>query len=84
MNRIIFLLVLSFSSLQLTAQNIKGQVIDEQQQPLLCANVLLLTVKDSTLIKGTVTNEQGHFELAAPEAFPILLKYPLLVMNLAI
>ena len=73
MNRIIFLLVLSFSSLQLTAQNIKGQVIDEQQQPLLCANVLLLTVKDSTLIKGTVTNEQGHFELAAPDV-PYIIK----------
>lgn len=73
MNRIIFLLVLIFSSLQLTAQNIKGQVIDEQQQPLLCANVLLLTVKDSTLIKGTVTNEQGHFELAAPDV-PYIIK----------
>lgn len=73
MNRIIFLLVLIFSSLQLTAQNIKGQVIDEQQQPLLCANVLLLTVKDSILIKGTVTNEQGHFELAAPDV-PYIIK----------
>lgn len=73
MNRIIFLLVLIFSSLQLTAQNIKGQVIDEQRQPLLCANVLLLTVKDSTLIKGTVTNEQGHFELAAPDV-PYIIK----------
>ena len=75
MNRTIFLLVLSFSSLQLTAQNIKGQVIDEQQQPLLCANVLLLTVKDSTLIKGTVTNEQDILSWQ-PLTFPILLKYP--------
>ena len=72
-NIIIFLLILSFSSLQLSAQNIKGQVTDEQQQPLLCANVLLLTVKDSTLIKGTVTNEQGRFELSAPEV-PYIIK----------
>ena len=72
-NIIIFLLILSFSSLQLSAQNIKGQVTDEQQRPLLCANVLLLTVKDSTLIKGTVTNEQGRFELSAPEV-PYIIK----------
>ncbi|GAB6975928.1 outer membrane beta-barrel family protein [Prevotella falsenii] len=72
MNRIITFLVLCFSALQLTAQNIKGQVVDEQQRPLPYANVLLLTQKDSTLIKGTVTNNQGHFELAIPEVSYII------------
>ncbi|EFN90418.1 hypothetical protein HMPREF9018_1751, partial [Prevotella amnii CRIS 21A-A] len=67
MNRIITLLVLCFSVFQLCAQNIKGQVVDELQQPLPCANVLLLNQKDSALIKGTVTNAQGCFDLSAPE-----------------
>lgn len=40
MNRIITLLTLCFSVFQLCAQNIKGQVVDELQQSLPCANVL--------------------------------------------
>ena len=40
MNRIITLLVLCFSVFQLCAQNIKGQVVDELQQSMPCANVL--------------------------------------------
>ena len=40
MNRIIPLLVLCFSVFQLCAQNIKGQVVDELQQSMPCANVL--------------------------------------------
>lgn len=67
MNRIITLLVLCFSVFQLCAQNIKGQVVDELQQSLPCANVLLLNQKDSALINGTVTNAQGCFDLSAPE-----------------
>lgn len=67
MNRIITLLTLCFSVFQLCAQNIKGQVVDELQQSLPCANVLLLNQKDSALINGTVTNAQGCFDLSAPE-----------------
>lgn len=40
MNRIITLLVLCFSVFQLCAQNINGQVVDELQQSMPCANVL--------------------------------------------
>lgn len=40
MNRIITLLTLCFSVFQLCAQNIKGQVVDELQQSMPCANVL--------------------------------------------
>lgn len=38
-----------------------GQVNDEMGIPLSFANVLLLKVSDSTLVKGTITEENGQF-----------------------
>ena len=50
----------------LAAQNVTGKVIDEANQPLAYANVILQTA-DSTYLAGTTTNENGMFELAKPE-----------------
>ena len=38
-----------------------GTVLDENQQPLDYANVLLLNALDSTFLKGEITNEDGTF-----------------------
>lgn len=73
MNRIITFLVLCFYVFKLSAQSINGQVIDEQHKPLACANVLLLNMKDSALIEGTIANNQGIFELMVPKV-PYIVK----------
>ena len=43
--------------------SIGGQVQDDLGQPLSFANVLLLKANDSTLAKGTITEENGQFLL---------------------
>lgn len=73
MNRFITFLGLWLYVFQLSAQNINGQVVDEQHKPLPCANVLLLNMKDSALIEGTMSNNQGNFELMVPKV-PYIVK----------
>lgn len=55
---IIFIL---FFNAQLKALNIKGRVVDVNDNPIEFANVVLL--KDSLFITGTVTNDAGLFEI---------------------
>ena len=43
---------------------IKGVVVDENQNPVVLANVILLT-GEGEFIKGTVTNDQGFYEFKA-------------------
>ena len=48
---------------EIAAQTVSGKVIDENKQPLPYANVVLLTLPDSTFVTGTVTAEDGTFSL---------------------
>jgi outer membrane receptor protein involved in Fe transport len=48
--------------LSLLAQ-LTGRVVDEQGQAIEAANVLLLRLPDSALVKGQVTDTQGYFTL---------------------
>lgn len=48
--------------ISLMAQNISGKLVDEAQQPLPYANVVLQTV-DSAFVTGTTTGEKGEFKL---------------------
>lgn len=45
------------------AQQIVGKLLDEKQEPVSFANVVLLSLPDSTFIQGTVTDEQGVFSI---------------------
>jgi len=49
----------------LQAQNVtvKGDVFDEQKQPVVYASVALLSPDSTTLVTGTITDDQGHFQL---------------------
>ncbi|HRS42229.1 MAG TPA: carboxypeptidase-like regulatory domain-containing protein, partial [Dysgonamonadaceae bacterium] len=49
----------------LTATNIQGKVMDENQQPIEFANVVLYSLPDSSLVSGTITNKNGEFSLTA-------------------
>lgn len=42
---------------------IKGLVTDSARKPLPQANVLLLKTADSSLVRGTITNEKGLYTL---------------------
>ena len=50
----------AFAQVRLT-----GRALDEKQQPLPFANVLLLNAVDSTLVKGATTDTTGSYELLA-------------------
>lgn len=45
----------------------KGRVIDASGEPVAYANVALLSKADSTIISGTVTDEDGTFSIASDE-----------------
>ena len=45
------------------AQSISGRIIDELSQPLPFANIILLSQNDSSYIQGTVSKDNGMFEI---------------------
>lgn len=45
------------------AQHIVGKVTDENQLPVSFANVVLLSLPDSSFIQGTITNDEGAFSI---------------------
>ena len=49
----------------LSAQTISGKLIDENSQPLPYANVVLLSLPDSSFVNGTISGEDGSFTLEA-------------------
>lgn len=54
----------TFLSQSIGAQaNIKGEIRDASGQPIPYANVLLLNAADTALVRGTVTNEIGSYEI---------------------
>lgn len=69
----ILLALLLIVSLNASAQMFSGRVVDDQKVPVQYATVTLLSVADSSLIGGTVTDEQGTFKIAVYESKPYLL-----------
>lgn len=61
----IFLLsvIITLASWTLQAYNVSGKICDAQGEPLISASVRLLTPKDSTAIKGVVSDTQGSFSI---------------------
>ncbi|MDR0939634.1 MAG: TonB-dependent receptor [Mediterranea sp.] len=60
---------------QLSAQQLRGRVIDQASQPVPYANVVL-TRSDSTYVAGCVSNEAGEFQLVlASEAALLRVSY---------
>lgn len=63
-NKIIVLAVAVINSLLLNAQNsISGRIKDQNNKPAQDATITLRTLPDSVLQRGTVSNENGEFEL---------------------
>lgn len=61
----LFLAFMAVSIVQAHAQQvISGKVLDEENQPLPYANVVLLSLPDSTFVTGTISDEKGIFSLS--------------------
>ena len=72
--RISCLLLFLFIILLTSAQNISGTVTDQQGEPVEFANIVLLSPSDSSFIQGTVSRENGSFQLSASAMPACLLK----------
>lgn len=59
--RFVLLFFLPFIISSAYSQMITGKVIDETNQPVAFANIILLSLPDSIFIQGTITDEQGIF-----------------------
>lgn len=64
MKQTLFTIISLLFAIGANAQNITGYVVDEQQQPIPYANVVLLNA-DSTFNMGVITAEDGRFAIAA-------------------
>lgn len=75
MNKMI--LIIGFLLINVCAaysQTAIGKVVDEKQVSVPYANVVLLSLPDSTFVQGTVTDEQGNFALGGIEQGSSLLQ----------
>lgn len=71
--KIAWLLLVSLTaSIGLSAQTVSGKLIDENSQPLPYANVVVLSLPDSTFVTGTISGEDGSFTLEATSKNQIL------------
>lgn len=68
MKRSILFLLLSGLVALVNAQSLTGRITDENNQPVAYANVVLLSLPDSTFLQGTISDEQGLFSLPATDS----------------
>ena len=61
----LFTFLMVFLPVILSAQTVSGKLIDEKNQPLSYANVVLLSLPDSAFVSGTISGEDGSFTLEA-------------------
>ena len=61
--RIAFLCLSLLATFAVRAQSITGKLIDENHQPLLYANIVLLSLPDSAFVAGVVSGDDGTFVL---------------------
>jgi Outer membrane protein beta-barrel family/Carboxypeptidase regulatory-like domain len=65
LNLLLFLLLggVTAVSISQTTFQISGNVLDNQNQSVAFANILVLESSDSSLVKGAITDENGNYEL---------------------
>ena len=63
MERLLLILLLFCTGLRANAQSVSGKVLDEKQNPIPYANVVILSAKDSAFIAGTTTLKDGRFSI---------------------
>jgi iron complex outermembrane recepter protein len=69
----IFLISLITSISITSAQGITGRVVNAKEEPISNATVSLLKAKDSSLLRSTISNQNGEFELLLTDTVAVLL-----------
>lgn len=78
MNKLFFLIFcFVLFSVKTNAQNysVSGKITDKTNQPLIGAGITVLNMKDSSLMKGTVADVNGNFEIAGLQAGKLIIKF---------
>ena len=65
--QLLMMLCLIGMAASVQAQAISGKLVDEQNQPLAYANVVLLSLPDSAFVSGAISDEMGDFRLLKDE-----------------
>lgn len=63
-----------FSTVAKAQQTIRGWITDEQRSPIEYANVIALSVRDSSLVTGAVTDKAGAFQLSVAADAQVFLR----------
>ena len=63
MKNIILLLFLVVSATTAAQTTFRGTLVNPDQKPVSDANIILMSLPDSTLVKGVISNGHGSFEL---------------------
>ena len=75
MKKIILSLLLAVTVNGFAQSSFKGTLLNTEKKPVSAANVLLMTLPDSTLVKGAISNQRGVFELPnATEGKKVVIK----------
>ena len=67
MKHFLVFLTLFFANVCSFAQQIAGKVLDEFKEPLPYVDVVALSLPDSLMIEGTITDNDGNFILSKTE-----------------
>lgn len=63
-----------YSTVAKAQQTIRGWITDEQRSPIEYANVIVLSVCDSSLVTGAVTDKAGAFQLSVSADVQVFLR----------
>lgn len=63
MKKIILSLLLVVTTCSFAQSSFKGTLVSPDQKPISAANVILMSLPDSILVKGAISNQRGVFEL---------------------
>ena len=63
-----------YSTVVKAQQTIRGWITDEQRSPIEYANVIALSVRDSSLVTGAVTDKAGAFQLSVSADTQVFLR----------
>ncbi|MBE6274712.1 MAG: TonB-dependent receptor, partial [Bacteroides sp.] len=64
---LVMMLCLIMTAASIEAQPLSGKLVNEKNEPLAYANVVLLSMPDSTFVSGTISDEMGGFRLSKDE-----------------
>lgn len=67
-------MLLLFANMAKAQQTVRGWIVDEQRSPIEYANIIALSVRDSSLVTGAITDNTGAFQLSVPNDAKVFLR----------